>query len=237
MLTLRSAARKVNKSRQSRKSQYCGETHATNTTCVDGHYVCDRCHSLKGQDLIETYCINTSATDPWQIAVALMNNLEIKMHGPEHHFLVPAVMIAAYHNSGGEKAAHIKKARQRAEKVPGGFCGSHGDCGAAVGTGILVSVLTGATPLSKGEWRLANLMTAKSLFSIASHGGPRCCKRNSFLAILEATDFVREHLGADITVSRQRTCSFAHLNRECLGQSCPFNAAHSAFSAPWPKRP
>ncbi|VUT25840.1 MAG: hypothetical protein MOIL_01256 [Candidatus Methanolliviera sp. GoM_oil] len=59
------------------------------------------------------------------------------------------------------------------QKNLGGFCGYHGDCGAAVGTGIFISLITDATPLSKHEWKLSNLMTAKSLLSIANHGGPR----------------------------------------------------------------
>ena len=74
------------------------------------------------------------------------------MHGPEHHFLIPAVLLSAFYNvSGepGEKEKKIKQARKRAENVLGGFCGFYGDCGAAVGTGIFVSVITGATPLSQ----------------------------------------------------------------------------------------
>jgi hypothetical protein len=33
------------------------------------------------------------------MALNLMKNPQIKMHGPEHHFLVPAVLLAAYYNT------------------------------------------------------------------------------------------------------------------------------------------
>ncbi|WP_157677552.1 DUF5714 domain-containing protein [Methanoregula boonei] len=43
--------------------------------------------------------------------------------------------------------------------------------------------MSGATPLSHREWQQANFAVAKSPETIALHGDPRCCKRNTFLAI------------------------------------------------------
>jgi hypothetical protein len=120
------------------------------------------------------------------------------------------------------KKAKLNIAKSRAEKVLGGFCGSHGNCGAAVGTGIFVSVITNATPLSKEKWQLSNLMTAKSLFSIANQGGPRCCKRTSFLAIIEAVEFIKEHFGMSLPTRERIHCGFSHLNTECLHDHCKF---------------
>jgi hypothetical protein len=112
---------------------------------------------------------------------------------------------------------------QRAEKVLGGFCGFYGDCGAAVGTGIFISVLTDATPLSRNEWKLSNLMTADSLHTIAHAGGPRCCKRNSFLAILEAARFVKEQFDTQMEMGSSRLkCEFHRLNKECKKAECRF---------------
>jgi hypothetical protein len=205
---------------------YCGKKSLGNARCSAGHFVCDLCHSLGANDLIEKVCSETDETDPVRLANLLMKSPAVKMHGPEHHFLVPAVLLAAYYNAAGmplEKVRKIKEARKRAENVPGGFCGFYGDCGAAVGTGIFVSIVTGATPLSKREWRLANLMTAKSLLSIARYGGPRCCKRNSYLAIREAIDFTSEELGVKIPFPRALKCTYSRLNRNCLGTRCPFN--------------
>ena len=37
---------------------------------------------------------------------------------------------------------------------------------------------------------LANKMTSKALDAIGSIGGPRCCKRDSYIAIISAIDYV-----------------------------------------------
>ncbi|HZD43215.1 MAG TPA: SAM-dependent methyltransferase, partial [Methanomicrobiales archaeon] len=50
---------------------YCGEESTTDVRCVEGHYVCDRCHRLSAEDLIEEYCLRTTAADPLEIALAL----------------------------------------------------------------------------------------------------------------------------------------------------------------------
>lgn len=147
------------------------------------------------------------------------------MHGPEHHFLVPAVLLAGYFNvmrNYEEKERTIKKARERADNILGGFCGFYGNCGAAVGTGIFVSLITKATPLSIEEWRLSNLITSRSLATIANNGGPRCCKRNSYLAIIEAGKFLVEYFGTKIEVGSQLECEFSSLNKECKQNNCPF---------------
>jgi len=56
---------------------------------------------LAANDLIEQYCLHTGQTDPLEIAVTLMKNPALKMHGPEHHLLVPAVLLAAFYNQHG----------------------------------------------------------------------------------------------------------------------------------------
>ena len=149
------------------------------------------------------------------------------MHGPEHHFLVPAVLLAAFYNKAqpglqAEKKAKIQEARKRAENVKGGFCGFYGACGAAVGTGIFISLVTGATPLSKTEWRLSNRMTSESLRVIAENGGPRCCKRCSFLAITRAIEFARQELNVALSVDQPVVCNFSGLSKECLKNECIF---------------
>lgn len=207
---------------------YCKKTYMTDALCEAGHYVCDACHSAGADDLIEGFCLTSEMTDPVEMACLLMKSPQVKMHGPEHHFLVPAVFIRAYYNALGkpeEAEPGIRKARQRAEKVLGGFCGFYGDCGAAVGTGIAVSVITGSTPLSKKEWKQSNLVTARSLLNIANHGGPRCCKRNSFLAIVEAVKFLKEEFGVELEVKGDIACEFDALNRECLKEECPYYRA------------
>ena len=100
---------------------YCGVMKETNSCCSSGHYVCDTCHNGTANDLIERYCCSTGSTSPLSIAISLMKNPAVKMHGPEHHFLVPAVLLASFHNQRvgrSDDAAGKIRARQNT----GGGC-------------------------------------------------------------------------------------------------------------------
>jgi hypothetical protein len=151
----------------------------------------------------------------------------VSMHGPEHHFLVPAVLLTAHYNQAGnphEKEKKIKVARGRAENVLGGFCGFYGACGAGIGTGIFISLITNSTPLSRQTWGMANQMTAESLRCIGALGGPRCCKRDTFMALKTAKKFAKQRFQIALDVPDTITCEFNEFNHECLEESCPFHA-------------
>jgi hypothetical protein len=203
----------------------CGQAMLSDVKCPDGHFVCDTCHSSGANDIIEKFCRKTEMTDPIAIANHLMDNRKVKMHGPEHHFLVPAALLAAYYNH--KEQPHMRNdmvqiARMRSEMVPGGFCGSHGNCGAAVGSGIFLSLITRSTPLKEEEWKLSNMMTATSLMRIAESGGPRCCKRDSFIAIKEGCRFIEKYLHVKLNITKDIRCRFVGRNRQCTGTECAF---------------
>lgn len=207
---------------------YCGKPFEAHEACAAGHYICDSCHSLGAFDVIREFCLTTEIADPLRMATAIMRRPAIHMHGPEHHYLVPAVLIAAYCRASGRTAelpALLSEAEKRAKTVPGGYCGFYGSCGAGIGTGIFVSIVTGATPLSKETWGLANKMTSRSLSIIAEGGGPRCCKRDSYAAIREAALFAAEKLGVSLSVAGKTVCGFYPKNRECLKEECPYYPA------------
>lgn len=203
----------------------CGGEFQANAACRAGHFVCDGCHSKDAEGMVLEVCAGTASQNPVSIMQSLMELPAVHMHGPEHHFMVGAALLAAYHNSGGniELRPALEEMLRRGKQVPGGACGFWGCCGAGVSTGIFVSIITGANPLKKQEWRLSNLMTSKALERIANCGGPRCCKRDSFLAICAAADFVRENLGVNMELPRNIHCGFSGFNNECLGADCPFN--------------
>lgn len=208
-----------------RKCFYCTGTSISTVRCSKGHFVCDACHSLSANELISRFCIASESEDPLEMALTLMRDRRIKMHGPEHHFLVPAVLLAAYYNVKQEhdlKVVKIGEAQKRARNILGGFCGFCGACGAAVGTGIFISLITDATPLAAEGWRQCNMMASKSLLSLATIGGPRCCKRTSYLSLLEAVEFVRDNYGIEMAVDGEVVCEFSPLNRECIKERCPF---------------
>ena len=208
---------------------YCGNRQISNAKCPNDHFVCDGCHQASANELIRKYCLNSRSVDPMDMAVKLMKNPSIKMHGPEHHFLVPAVLVAAYYNVLDDARAKEKKiliALKRAESVPGGYCGTHGACGAAIGVGIFFSIITGSTPLSEEVWSQSNRITSESLLEIARHGGPRCCKRDSFRVIRKAVDFLRSEFDVELPAANV-ICSFDHLNKQCKFEDCIFYKGHS----------
>ena len=105
--------------------------------------------------------------------------------------------------------------------MPGGACGFWGACGAGLSTGMAVAILSQSTPLAVEPFRLSHLMTAGALRQIGEIGGPRCCKRDSYLALLAAVDFVREHLGVEMERPKV-VCSYGAQNNQCIGKRCPF---------------
>ncbi len=206
--------------------RYCHKRELSKTRCVHGHYVCSECH-MKGVDQIIPYCLETKSKNPIEIITHLMNESFCHMHGPEHHIMVGASLLAAYKNAGGNidlNEALIEIAI-RGRQVPGGACGFWGACGAGISSGMLISIITKSTPLTIEPWGFSNKMTSKSLNAIGSVNGPRCCKRDSFLSILSAIDFIYENFGIQMEKS-DITCDFSKFNNQCIGNRCPFNIAN-----------
>lgn len=205
----------------------CHKREHSKTRCVNGHYVCSDCHT-QGMDRIFGLCLSETSTDPVAIIRRMMDLPFCHMHGPEHHVMVGAALLTAYKNAGGsldlERALH--EMYRRGQAVPGGACGFWGACGAGISTGQFLSIVTQSTPLAREPWGLSNQMTGRALDRIGGVGGPRCCKRDSFLSILAAVDFVREHLGVEM----ERTvpiCSYSSGNNQCIGRRCPFSALNA----------
>ena len=204
----------------------CHKKEMSKTRCVKGHYVCNECHT-QGMDSIFGVCLAEKSKNPIEILRKLMALPFCHMHGPEHHVLVGAALLTAYKNAGGkiDLPAALREMQSRGKGVPGGACGFWGACGAGISAGIFVSIVTGSTPLGGEAFGLSNRMTAAALCAIGEVGGPRCCKRDSFLAIREAVAFVREHLGVPME-SCPVVCSFFPANNQCIGGRCPFSPAH-----------
>lgn len=201
----------------------CHKKENSKARCVNGHYVCNECHS-KGVDSILGLCLEETSKNPIEILEKMMSMDFCHMHGPEHHIMVGAALLTACKNAGGEidLSRALPEMIRRGRNVPGGVCGHWGACGAGVSTGIYLSILTGSSPLSQESWGLANRMTAAALGRIGAVGGPRCCKRDSYLAIAEAVDYTKEHFGIEMETDAI-TCTRSHLNHQCIGDRCPFH--------------
>ncbi len=200
----------------------CGKEERAAIYCPAGHYVCDACHSRAALEVLKQVLANTKSADPAAILEQVLAHPSVPMHGPEHHVIVPAAIVAAVRNSGYPlPEGAIDKALERASKVPGGWCGLYGDCGAAVGAGIAVSVITGATPLTGKQRTLALAATSQALSRMLDEQ-PRCCKKASRIAIQSTVDFLREKLGISLPRAKTVKCAFPLRNLECAKEKCPY---------------
>lgn len=202
------------------KCYYCGKEYITNTFCIEGHYVCDKCHSIDILKLVDQICNDSDLSDPAELALQIFDLKMLHMHGPEYHSIVPAVLVTAYLNSILKRdTAAIREAISRGEKIFGGVCGTHGACGACIGVGVAYSIIHKVTPFSKEKRGEANRMTALALMAISEYGGPRCCKRDCMIAIETA----KQHFGVfDNSVQSRYKCSQFMNNHMCIHNDCPF---------------
>ncbi len=200
----------------------CHKKENSKTACERGHYICNECHTA-GMDTIIGICLAETSKNPIEIIEKMMAAPFCHMHGPEHHVMVGSALLTAYKNAGGniDLRKALSEMQSRGKKVPGGVCGFWGACGAGISAGMFVSIVTGSTPLAQKEWQLSNYMTAEALGAIGSCGGPRCCKRDSYISILKAIEFSRTHLGMEME-SSDIICTHSKKNNQCIGKKCPF---------------
>ena len=210
---------------EQKNCSYCNKSFATSTLCKNGHFICDHCHSKDANDIILETCLNSLSVNPFELAIQLMKHPSVKMHGSEHHFLVPAVLITSYLNLTGQshgKQDMLTKASQRSKQILGGFCGFYGSCGAGIGVGIALSILTNTTPLSTNSRGASNGATADALMKISKYGGPRCCKRDTLSALESAVESMNSYLGCNLKVDDSISCVFYKLNKHCIKSECKY---------------
>ena len=205
----------------------CHKKELSKTRCVNGHYVCNECH-MKGLDAVIGICLSEESKNPVEIIRRMMAEPFCHMHGPEHHVMVGAALLTAYRNAGGDVdlSDSLTEMMKRGQSVPGGACGFWGACGAGISTGMFISIISNSTPLENEPFALSHKMTAKSLAAIGEIGGPRCCKRDSYLSIQAAVDFASDHFGVQMEKS-EIVCQHAAQNNQCIKERCPFSKTAS----------
>ena len=211
------------KEQRLRRCAVCGEEKLSECACEDGHFVCDACHAAGLDQFFIPFLLHSTETDPLRLFEQIIELPQVHMHGPEHHAIVPCVLLTAFHNCGGgnDLRADLSAALKRGKQVPGGACGYWGVCGAAAGAGIYMSILTGSNPVNESAWPIPQKLTARCLARNAELGGPRCCKRTSRSAIAEAARFTEELFGVVMPLS-DVNCRYCGQNAECIGNACPY---------------
>ena len=174
-------------------------------------------------DSIIGICLSEKSKNPIEIIEKLMAAPFCHMHGHEHHVMVGSALLTAYKNAGGDidLEQDLIEMQKRGKSVPGGVCGFWGACGAGISTGMFVSIISKSTPLENEPWGLSNKMTSKSLEAIGNIGGPRCCKRDSYISLLTAIDFIKEIFNINMEKSEIH-CTHYTKNNQCIGARCPF---------------
>ncbi|MFX1532224.1 MAG: DUF5714 domain-containing protein [Promethearchaeota archaeon] len=214
------------------KCEFCRNEFNTNVYCVEGHYICNICHIKGPIDIIEKICEETEIKDPFELVDLIMKHPNFKMYGPEHHVITPAVILTSLKNNNIKKPNgdeltlfDIREAIRRASKIPGGWCGFYGSCGAGMGSGVAISIYTGATPSTNKPRTLANQITSRSLAKIADNL-EHCCKRSVKLAICETLEFLKEKFDIKL-LYRYNECPFSEFNDKCEKEKCPiFSGGH-----------
>lgn len=200
---------------------YCGEEKEANAVCLHGHFVCDNCHQDKGLAVIKKICTESAVEDMIILLKKIRSQSAISMHGPEHHAIIPGVILSAYRARGGKAGKKdILAAIERGSRVPGGVCGFWGGCGAALGVGIAFSVILEATPLTPGKRQQAQQATAQVLAKMAAIRAGRCCQRESVIALQEAASLSPDLLPVTLVAADTLHCNQYPRNRECIRKAC-----------------
>lgn|SRR5574344_1477750 len=176
-------------------------------------------------ELIKENIIKENSKNPISIVKKVMHKDFINIHGPEHHFLDGAAFLVAYKNAGGiiDLKSALNELANRTIKMPGAMCGMWGICGASASIGACLSIINGTGPLSDDDFYKQNMEYTSSVIKKMSEiGGPRCCKRNAFLSLSYAVEFVEKHYGIKMEKENIK-CEFTILNKQCIKRRCQFN--------------
>ena len=209
---------------ENRECVRCGKKAFDREVCENGHYVCDECRRKAGSKAIYRICSKSDSKNPINLALSVMKDNTIRMHDLKHHTLVASCLLTAYKNCGGDIDLDmaLRDADKRGSWFPGGVCGLAGTCGAAASTGIYYSIITKTTPHSGETWSDTNMIVAETLTKVASIKGPRCCKRNTFISIINAAEYTEKKLGVKMELPDRIECCYSNRNEECIKERCPF---------------
>ncbi len=208
---------------EEKKCAKCGREAVANAMCLNGHFICDNCHIQDPLEIIKKMCLSATETDMISLLQQIRETDPFPMHGPEHHILVPAVILSTYRNLNGDIGdEQILQGIERGSMVPGGSCGFMGICGAASGAGIAFSVLLESSPLTPSPRQKVQQLVADILNEISNHRAARCCQRECYIALAKVAEISRELLPVALQAEVKPVCTQFHHNRECIRTACQF---------------
>ncbi|WAC07665.1 MAG: DUF5714 domain-containing protein [Thermodesulfobacteriota bacterium] len=201
---------------------YCGRLCLSNAICVDGHFICDQCHSRDALEVIQSVCLNAPHRDMIALLQKIRTHPSLNMQGPEHHSLVPAIILSVYKNLGGNSTGQdILTAIEQGKTIVGGACSFLGICGAAMGVGIAFSIILKANPYAGEKRQIVMNITRSVAGRIARYKAARCCQRESWLALKTASQLSLKYLKHFLPAETELRCTQFNLNKECIRTGCP----------------
>ncbi|MBS3761688.1 MAG: methyltransferase domain-containing protein [Planctomycetes bacterium] len=201
---------------------FCGETHPANAVCEGDHFVCDSCHREDALKVIERICLRSDETDLIVLFKKIRRHSALPVHGPEHHSLVPAVIVTAFRNAGGRiDDGDIRTAVERGATIAGGACAFLGACGGATGAAAGMAIILGANPVKGTERQLVQRITMQLLEKISDFEAARCCQRDCWLSLQRVAEISEQMLPLGLTAEAPLECEQYRQNKECIGRKCP----------------
>lgn len=208
---------------------YCGSREETTATCENGHFVCDTCHSVDALQVIERICQETDETDMIALLDRIRRHEAMPVHGPEHHAMVPGIILATARNLGASVTDEmIRTGIQRGSRICGGHCAYVGACGAALGVGVAFSLIIEGSPLKGDKRKTAQSVVVAALEPIAELEAARCCQRDGWLALKKAVELSCEMLPITLKAEAPLRCDQIKANAECIGKTCPIFPSNRA---------
>lgn len=100
---------------------FCGKGFSSPEYCPQGHNACEDCAKLDPATALILVISKTGSKSPAEILEKAISHPSVTMHGPAHHFIVPAVIVAAAANAGYVNKNLLTSAIERGMRVPGGW--------------------------------------------------------------------------------------------------------------------
>jgi len=203
---------------------FCGKEENADYVCPNGHYICQDCRIASPEEIAEKVVRYLKTNNALEIAERILLHPNIPIYGIEHHYIVPLSLVAAAKSSLNQeiKKGIIKMIISRSKTLPYGSCGTLGDCGAAVGAGIAISVLTHASYKSDEPRALSMETTARVLLELAKQGGPRCCIQSVYAGLEIGSEIIRDKLNIPIEKITDIKCIFYEKAPECKKEKCKY---------------
>lgn len=174
---------------------------------------------------IKKKCTEYSGNRPLELAVEIMNNPIIRMHGGEHHFLTPSVLLTVFNNltkKFADKAEKLDELEKYiAHNAPKSCSLEAGTCGAAIGAGVFFINFLQDNFVPEVLDRLSEYIRQESIRQIDEIGLSRCCKRDTYISLEVTSKVLRDNLDLDIIISEPK-CTFSLRNKSCGMEECPF---------------